>query len=1042
MGIRQKSIVSHLVASFIPLLLLAGISFVTVSNVLRSITTDALIATSQEAMSEIQTHLAETVLDVTAWAHLASMQDVLMDDHWGAIGREAVQLKERYEQIATITVTNEDGVVVASSDERLNGINISDEPAFQTTKSGRLFQKWMAQSRFSARPGVVVAVAIRASYASSVKIGTLVAVIDWGAIGERLRALSIIGQPQDHGRRLVLADTASGEILYDGDQTHPIPRLPAAGSLLGQVAEVHAEGSSFLAGMAMSHPTGLMNDPGWSLYALVEVSLAYAMVNDFRDTTLALFATQALLVLVLGYFAAGHLTRPIEAVTRALERVAAGNLEPMAVDQHRTDEIGSMVKALEVFRENLTRMHWLTLEKARIAARGRMIMAEAFEALAQPVSVWDAADTFVFGNPAFDRLVASLNRPKPSVGDAFADLRERLIESVPATRGDGTRLAAAWDEMETSGGGLLTLSLADGRTFRLVERRTTDGSRVTSLVDITEFRHREDALALLTQEDRLDPNFAAVAAEALGKALGFPWAGVTRWDLKAGTARIIALQDRSAAEIGHEIPLSGTPCAVARETLDLCALGQATAQRFPEDAWLGRLGIEAYVGAPYFDHSGRPIGHVFAMSDAPAEFSEESLQLVRMVARWVEANHERAEAEEQLRRMNEGLEQLVAERTRELRHANAGLEEARQRMTDAIESISESFVLWDAEDRLVLCNSHYRENYSVIRDMLVPGVPFADVVRAAAEYQHPIPEEDRAEWMAKRIALHRQADSPHEQTMVDGRTFLVSERRTSDGGTVSVSTDITRLKLMQSQLVQTSKLATLGEMATGIAHEINQPLTVMRMAAEKALKFIERDSPDRLDRVADKLTRVMSQIDRARSITDHMRTFGRKGSDRPERMTLKSVADSALALIGEQLTNHGIDVSLMADRPALVLGNQIQLEQVVVNLLANARDAIEGRSAREGREAPRTIAVRVGTEGEHAIIDIEDSGGGIDARVIDRIFDPFFTTKEAGKGTGLGLSISYGIVTSMGGTLRAENRGQGARFTVSLPLITTSHEEA
>ncbi|MBC7951320.1 MAG: PAS-domain containing protein [Rhodospirillaceae bacterium] len=378
----------------------------------------------------------------------------------------------------------------------------------------------------------------------------------------------------------------------------------------------------------------------------------------------------------------------------------------------------------------------------------------------------------------------------------------------------------------------------------------------------------------------------------------------------------------------------------------------------------------------------------------------------------------------------------IVSRTDEIQRANAELEAVRQRMVDAIESISEGFVLWDSDDRMVLCNSRYREIYEAIGTMLQPGVAFGEVAIAAAERQHPVPADQRSQWVAERLELHSHPGKPHEQHMNDGRIVLVSERRTSEGGIVGVRTDITALKAMEAQLLQSSKLATLGEMATGIAHEINQPLTIMRMAAEKGVKFLERGGPEHLPTVLEKLKRIMEQVDRARAITDHMRTFGRKAPEGSERMDLKTVVDSALGFIGEQLGQRRITVKVDVDAVGTVNGNQIQLEQVLMNLLTNARDAIEARAANVGPTHPRIINVRVGVDGEtnQAFLSVADTGGGIDSSVISRIFDPFFTTKEVGKGTGLGLSISYGIINNMGGTIRAENAGEGALFTLCLPL--------
>jgi C4-dicarboxylate-specific signal transduction histidine kinase len=270
--------------------------------------------------------------------------------------------------------------------------------------------------------------------------------------------------------------------------------------------------------------------------------------------------------------------------------------------------------------------------------------------------------------------------------------------------------------------------------------------------------------------------------------------------------------------------------------------------------------------------------------------------------------------------------------------------------------------------------------------------------------------------------------------MHDGRWILVSERRTQDGGIVGIRADITGIKQTQAQLVQTSKLATLGEMATGIAHELNQPLTIMRMAGESAAKTLRVKGGEGIEAALDKLDKIIRQIDRAAAITSHMRTFGRKSSGQSEKVDIAQMIEGALSMIGEQLKNRSIDVRLHLEPGLKVRGNSIRLEQVMLNLLGNARDALEAR--REGE--PKWIEVRSGRDasGTMAEINVLDNGGGVDPAILERIFDPFFTTKDPGKGTGLGLSISYGIVSEMDGRLLAENAENGAKFIVTLPLAS------
>jgi PAS domain S-box-containing protein len=267
-------------------------------------------------------------------------------------------------------------------------------------------------------------------------------------------------------------------------------------------------------------------------------------------------------------------------------------------------------------------------------------------------------------------------------------------------------------------------------------------------------------------------------------------------------------------------------------------------------------------------------------------------------------------------------------------------------------------------------------------------------------------------------------------------------RRDASGqivGVVGVGQDITELnkirieqeverKEASAQMIQSSKLATLGEMATSVAHELNQPLNVIRLASGNIRSKISQGtaSPEYL---TDKLLRIEGQTERAAGIIDHMQMFGRRASEEPEPVDLRNVVMNALDLMGEQLRLDGIEVVAEFDQNcALILGHTIQLEQVILNLLTNAKDAMTGK----GHKAKITLRVFEDNNGVHIVC--QDTGGGISADALPRIFEPFYTTKKVGQGTGLGLSVSYGIVRDMDGAIRAENIGDGARFTITLPV--------
>jgi C4-dicarboxylate-specific signal transduction histidine kinase len=244
------------------------------------------------------------------------------------------------------------------------------------------------------------------------------------------------------------------------------------------------------------------------------------------------------------------------------------------------------------------------------------------------------------------------------------------------------------------------------------------------------------------------------------------------------------------------------------------------------------------------------------------------------------------------------------------------------------------------------------------------------------------------------------------------------------------------LREKQEQLVQAGKLATLGELTTGVAHELNNPLNNIGLFIGNVIDFIEFGKGDPQS-ILHELHSAMQQVRKANEIISHLRTFGRAASVSREPLVIGQVIQSALYLMKEQLRLRQIRVEL--DFPAedvIVIGNAIQLEQVFINLLSNARDALVNADN-------KVITITYRTKANMVHITVSDTGPGIPNGLEQRIFDPFFTTKEVGAGTGLGLSITYGIIKEHQGSIAVEihpgvasgqGEQKGALFTIELPL--------
>ena len=246
-------------------------------------------------------------------------------------------------------------------------------------------------------------------------------------------------------------------------------------------------------------------------------------------------------------------------------------------------------------------------------------------------------------------------------------------------------------------------------------------------------------------------------------------------------------------------------------------------------------------------------------------------------------------------------------------------------------------------------------------------------------------------------------------------------------GSWVVVTDITDVKTRESQLQQMMRLASLGEMATGLAHEINQPLGAMRLTLANAQQSLQGNEVE-IDYVMGKLERMDDLVDRINKLVRGMKSFGRMDETSLEVFDVAESVTAVVDLLGDQLSLRRVSTSVITtQRPTPCYGVSLQFEQVLINLLNNSADAITDHG--DSGE----IALTIEAEGSNLLITIDDTGPGFPEGLMARLVEPFFTTKPVGKGTGLGLSYSQGIISGMGGSLQLENTSVGARVTLKLP---------
>jgi signal transduction histidine kinase/DNA-binding response OmpR family regulator len=406
--------------------------------------------------------------------------------------------------------------------------------------------------------------------------------------------------------------------------------------------------------------------------------------------------------------------------------------------------------------------------------------------------------------------------------------------------------------------------------------------------------------------------------------------------------------------------------------------------------------------------------------------------------------------EEELRQARDDLEIRVEERTKELALASEQAKRAEAQLSEAIESISEGFSLYDPDDRLIVCNSRYSDLlYPGLSNVTIAGRSFEEVVRYSAERGLIQDAEGRIEdWVAERIAQHHNPGETHVQRRSDGSWIQVSERKTDDGGTVAVYTDITELKQRQAELEEMDRLK--SHFLSSVSHELRTPLTSVRGFAKLIgkdfrrwfLPFVESKGREaaKAERILENIEIIQSEGERlTRLINDVLDISKIEAGSMEWNNTTFTVGDLVKhafnAASGQFADKPSVETSVsVADGLPELYADYDRLVQVMVNLINNA-----AKFTTDGR-----VEVRAEPAAEGWVqISVNDTGPGIAAEDAVKIFDKFHqvtkrdTLEDKPTGTGLGLSICKQIVEYYGGRIWVDSEvGKGSQFNFTLPPAT------
>jgi two-component system NtrC family sensor kinase len=534
---------------------------------------------------------------------------------------------------------------------------------------------------------------------------------------------------------------------------------------------------------------------------------------------------------------------------------------------------------------------------------------------------------------------------------------------------------------------------ATAEANRLEAARQLD-RRISELFSLQELSY---VLAESIQLDRIVEQVARYGARFL-LADG---ALVALADGDAGTLRIVAAAGTLASlENRQTTPGDGglVQLAVDRERIEVA---QATDQPV---ALIGGVTVRSAAVAP-LRAQGRAVGALVVTDRREGPFTTEDLWLLSTIATQTSMAVANSRLFEMVRRSTEEWE-------------------------TAFDALAEGLGVVGPEGQILRANRALAAIAGISPDSLV-GADFTaivaegaslarDLLAAAQRLERPAPVEIRRERDARRLRL---AAAPLWGPAADGSVVILVE-------------DVTEQRALEAQLIQNEKMASIGQLVSGVAHELNNPLTSIAGLAELLLEPAHRLP----DPTRGHLRVIHDQAERAARIVRNLLTFARPSSLVKEPVDLNDVVARTALLISHELRQRGIELEQRLDpEPVVVVGDRYELQQVLLNLLTNAVQAVAALEPAR----PRRIALATSRVGNRATLQVIDSGDGVPPALVPQLFTPFFTTKGPGQGTGLGLSVSYGLIEAHGGRIgyRSPSEG-GAEFLVNLPLYAPEEPTA
>ena len=670
------------------------------------------------------------------------------------------------------------------------------------------------------------------------------------------------------------------------------------------------------------------------------------------------------------------------------------------------------------------------------AEEALQLQAAVVENMAEGVDLIRVSDgEIVYANPASERIFgyasgALIDRHATDLnagGDTTPEETEaeinRAVEQTGSWRGeihnvrkDGTKIWtwATVSKFEHSGFGTVYLTVRQDITERKRAEQEAD-----------EHLRRLQRLSELSMTLSGDPlNVFKRVARIIGELLDVRVVCLS--EIRGEELHFLAVYADGGIKTnaGH-CPLKMTPCADVGRSRDILVYDHV-AERFPEATFLAAYDAYSYCGFPALDSGGNVLAVTCLLDDKPHDYSEADKDLLRVFAQRIAVEMER--------------QTILAQRAR----AEEALRESEDRFRSVFEKGPLGVALVGRDYRFIKANECLCRMVGYSEDEL-RGLRFSDITHpddverdndlARQLFVGEIPsytmekryimKSGAVVWGNLTAAVLRRPDGTPEYGL--GMIENITERKQAEE----------RERLRQAELAQVTRLGTMGEMATGIAHELNQPLAAIANYAEACILRIRGRDPAHADLLSD-LEGLAGQTERAGQIIRRLRDFVRRGEPRRSTCEINEIVREVVGLMEPEMrmTETALRLELSASQPA-VRADSIQIEQVILNLVRNAVEAMSNVEP-----ARRALLIRSATTGDEAVeVTIRDTGNGLDPEIGEQIFDAFFTTKP--EGMGMGLSISRTIVEAHGGRLwAAANPGGGATFRFTLPISGGSKDDA